>query len=68
MITIREIQIEDAENLLNLLNKLDTETTFLFYEKGERKISIEQQRKNIQGQLKNQNLTFQCRKNEVIKK
>ncbi len=24
----REIQIEDAKNLLNLLKKLDTETTF----------------------------------------
>ena len=33
MITIRAIQIEDAENFLNLLNKLDTETTFLLYEK-----------------------------------
>ena len=30
---IREIQIEDAKNLLNLLKKLDAETTFLLYEK-----------------------------------
>ena len=51
MITIRKIQIEDAENLLNLLNKLDSETTFLLYEKGERKTTIKQQRKNIQEQL-----------------
>jgi len=36
---IRKIQIEDAKNLLNLLKKLDTETTFLLYEKEERKIT-----------------------------
>jgi RimJ/RimL family protein N-acetyltransferase len=66
MITIRVIQIEDAENLLNLLNKLDAETTFLLYEKGERKITIEQQRKNIQEQLKNQDLTFVLEDNKKL--
>ena len=58
MIIIRELQNEDAENLLNLLNKLDTETTFLLYERGERKTTIEQQRKNIQEQLEKGVLTF----------
>jgi len=42
---IRQIQIEDAKNLLNLLKKLDTETPFLLYEKDERKRTIEQQKK-----------------------
>ena len=66
MIIIREIQIGDAENLLNLLKKLDAETTFLLYEKGERKITIEQQRKNIQEQLKNQDLTFVLEDNKKL--
>ena len=48
---IREIQIEDAKNLLNLLEKLDAETNFLLYKKDERNSTIEQQRKNIQEQL-----------------
>ena len=55
---IRQIQIEDAKNLLNLLKKLDTETPFLLYEKDERKRTIEQQRKNIQDQLEKGSLTF----------
>ena len=55
---IRKIQIEDAKNLLNLLTKLDTETTFLLYEKDERNRTIEQQRKNIQEQLEKGSLTF----------
>ena len=55
---IRKIQIEDAKNLLNLLTKLDTETTFLLYEKDERNSTIEQQRKNIQEQLEKGSLTF----------
>jgi len=55
---IREIQIEDAKNLLNLLKKLDAETTFLLYEKDERNCTIEQQRKNIQEQLEKGSLPF----------
>jgi RimJ/RimL family protein N-acetyltransferase len=66
MITIRKIQIEDAENLLNLLNKLDTETTFLLYERGERKTTIEQQRKNIQEQLEKGVLTFVLEDNKKL--
>ena len=66
MITIRKIQIEDAENLLNLLNKLDSETTFLLYEKGERKTTIKQQRKNIQEQLEKGVLTFVLEDNKKL--
>jgi RimJ/RimL family protein N-acetyltransferase len=63
---IREIQIEDAKNLLNLLKKLDAETTFLLYEKDERKRTIEQQRKNIQEQLERGVLTFVLEDNKKL--
>jgi RimJ/RimL family protein N-acetyltransferase len=66
MILIRKIQIGDAENLLNLLKKLDTETTFLLYEKGERKRTIEQQRKDIQEQLSKGVLTFVLEDNKKL--
>ncbi len=66
MITIRKIQIEDAENLLNLLNKFDSETTFLLYEIGERKTTIKQQRKNIQEQLEKGVLTFVLEDNKKL--
>jgi len=63
---IREIQIEDAKNLLNLLKKLDAETTFLLYEKDERKRTIEQQRKNIKEQLERGVLTFVLEDNKKL--
>ena len=55
---IRQIQIGDAENLLNLMNKLEAKTTFLLYEKDERNRTIEQQRKNIQEQLEKESFIF----------
>ena len=63
---IRKIQIEDAKNLLNLLKKLDAETTFLLYEKDERNSIIEQQRKNIQEQLEKRSLTFVLEDNKKL--
>ncbi len=45
---IRELQIEDAENFLMLINTTDAETPFLLYEAGERKTTVEQERKIIQ--------------------
>ena len=63
---IRKIKIGDAENLLNLLKKLDSETTFLLYEKGERKRTIEQQRKDIQEQLSKGVLTFVLEDNKKL--
>ena len=63
---IRQIQIEDAKNLLNLLKKLDTETPFLLYEKDERKRTIEQQRKNIKEQLEKGSLTFVLEDNKKL--
>ncbi len=66
MIIIRELQIEDAENFLNLLNITDTETTFMLYEKGERKTTIKQQRKNIQDGIKKGILTFILEDNKKL--
>jgi RimJ/RimL family protein N-acetyltransferase len=63
---IRKIQIEDAKNLLNLLKKLDAETTFLLYEKDERNSTIEQQRKNIQEHLEKESLTFVLEDNKKL--
>ncbi len=63
---IRKIQIEDAKNLLNLLKKLDAETTFLLYEKDERNSTIKQQRKNIQEQLEKGSLTFVLEDNKKL--
>ena len=63
---IRQIQIGDAENLLNLMNKVEAETTFLLYEKDERNRTIEQQRKNIQEQLEKGSLTFVLEDNKKL--
>ena len=63
---IREIQIGDAENLLNLMNKVEAETTFLLYEKGERKRTIEKQQKNIQEGIKKGILTFVLEDNKKL--
>ena len=63
---IREIQIGDAENLLNLMNKVEAETTFLLYEKDERNRTTEQQRKNIQEQLEKGSLTFVLEDNKKL--
>ena len=60
MIIIRELQIEDAENFLNLLNKTDTETTFLLYENDERKTTVEEQRKTYREE------TVDCTVNMMI--
>jgi RimJ/RimL family protein N-acetyltransferase len=66
MIIIRELQIEDAENFLNLLNKTDTETTFLLYENGERKTTVEEQRKTIQKGIEKGVLTFVLEDNKKL--
>ncbi len=66
MIIIRELQINDAENFLNLLNITDTETTFMLYKKGERKTTIKQQRKNIQEGIKKGVLTFVLEDNKKL--
>jgi len=45
---IRQIQREDAEQLLRLQLQLDKETKFMLHEHGERKTTVEEQRQHIE--------------------
>jgi ribosomal protein S18 acetylase RimI-like enzyme len=44
---IRELQIEDSKNFLELTKITDSETPFLYFEENERKTTLDQQIKNI---------------------
>jgi RimJ/RimL family protein N-acetyltransferase len=52
---IRTIRESDAEQFLNLCNKLDTETQFMMLEPGERTTTAEEQRTQIEEILKQEN-------------
>ncbi|NLP52911.1 GNAT family protein [Bacillus sp. RO1] len=45
---IREIEIEDAENLINLIKEVEGKSNFMLMEAGERKTTHEQQRKHLE--------------------
>ena len=45
---IRPVQVDDAEKILELFKLLDRESSFMLFEAGERKTSIEQQAKKIE--------------------
>lgn len=45
---IREIKIEDAENLIKLIKKVENQSDFMLMEPGERKTTMEQQRKLLE--------------------
>lgn len=49
-LTIRHAEIQDAEKLIELMNKLDVETTFLLREPDEFELSFEQEKTYIQSQ------------------
>ncbi len=55
---IRTIRESDAEQFLNLCNKLDTETQFMMLEPGERTTTPEEQRTQIEHLLKHENQTI----------
>lgn len=55
---IRPIEIADAEKFLKLINATDEETSFLLYEKGERKTTIEEQTKIISEGIEKGVLTY----------
>jgi RimJ/RimL family protein N-acetyltransferase len=55
---IRTIRESDAEQFLNLCNKLDTETQFMMLEPGERTTTPEEQRTQIEHLLKYENQTI----------
>lgn len=42
---IREIKIDDAENLINLIKEVEAKSNFMLMEPGERETTPEQQRK-----------------------
>ncbi|MGG1220724.1 GNAT family N-acetyltransferase [Priestia endophytica] len=55
---IREILVSDAEKFLTLNKKLDMETNYMLYEKGERNITVEDQSKFIRSFLNTSNSTI----------
>ncbi|MFC0270596.1 GNAT family N-acetyltransferase [Metabacillus herbersteinensis] len=55
---IRTIMEEDAHDFLSCLRKLDTETEYMLFEPGERKLSFEDQKKRIQNVLQQENSTI----------
>jgi RimJ/RimL family protein N-acetyltransferase len=54
---IRKIQVSDAEGFIELSKKID-ESGFMLYEPGERKTTVEQQRKSIDRILSEKNSIF----------
>ena len=55
---IRPITIEDAERFNQLRQSIDSETSFMLAEAGERKISLEQMKEKIQKVLDSANSTI----------
>ncbi|CAH0525785.1 GNAT family N-acetyltransferase [Vibrio hippocampi] len=45
---IREVQIDDAKSILDLMHQLDSETSFMMLEQGERDTTLEQQTKILE--------------------
>ena len=58
MITIREIRESDAEEFLNLCNRIDAETPFMMFKPGERPTTIEDQKDEIRDILSRDNQTI----------
>ena len=58
MITIREIQINDAEAFLELNKQLDEETKFMMLEPGERDATVDAQVNRIRGFTEHKNSTL----------
>ncbi|SFS49941.1 GNAT family protein [Paenibacillus sp. 453mf] len=61
---IREVQVQDAEQLLKLNQELDRETKFMLYEPGERLATLETQTKRIKGMLDSGHSTMLLAVNE----
>jgi RimJ/RimL family protein N-acetyltransferase len=58
LVIIREIKESDAENFLNLCNRIDVETPYMMFEPGERPTTIEDQRNEIRDILSRDNQTI----------
>lgn len=48
MINIREVTIDDAENLVQLIKQVETESNFMLYGSGERDIDTDKQKNQIE--------------------
>ncbi|MEH7098235.1 GNAT family N-acetyltransferase [Neobacillus vireti] len=55
---IREIKPDDAASFINLIKQVESESQFLLFEPGERKISPEEQIKRIEAMQKLRNSTI----------
>ncbi len=55
MMKIREIQLDDAQAMLELNKRLDEETKFMMLEPGERDPSVEAQANRIRGFIEKRN-------------
>jgi RimJ/RimL family protein N-acetyltransferase len=55
---IREIILDDAESFVNLIKIVESESKFMLFESGERRISPEEQVKSIEVMRKSENSTI----------
>jgi RimJ/RimL family protein N-acetyltransferase len=64
---IRSITLDDAEKYLVLLKRLDEETSFMLFEPGERKTTIDTQRQQIQKLLEDsRSIILVCEEHERL--
>lgn len=63
---IRQIETGDADNFLNMLRKLDTETEFMMYEPGERRTTLEEQKEIIERIQENGDPVFLVESGEEV--
>jgi RimJ/RimL family protein N-acetyltransferase len=67
MITIREIRESDAEEFLNLCNRIDSETPFMMFEPDERPTTIQDQKDEIRDILSRDNqMIFVAEKDDQL--
>ena len=55
---IRQIDLDDAEKLVNLILQVESESDFMLFEAGERKLTPEQQRNRIVAMEEEENSTI----------
>ena len=55
---IRDAEVTDARELLELMVKIDSETHFMLFEEGERKLDVQRQEKAIEAVSANQHLNL----------
>jgi RimJ/RimL family protein N-acetyltransferase len=61
---IRNVRIEDAENLMNLIKEVETSAEYMLMEPGERQTTLEKQRMMIERVEKQENAVILAAQNE----